>query len=65
MKENNNSDINTDKNNLENQEKVAAEATKNFKINLSCGIGITNNIINLYSYDYCLATTIITVHRQL
>ena len=52
MKENNNSDINTDKNNLENQEKVSAEATKNFKINLSCGIGITNNIITLYSYDY-------------
>ncbi len=41
-----------EKNNLENQEKVSSEATKNFKINLSCGIGITNNIITLYSYDY-------------
>lgn len=40
------------KNNVENQEKVAAEATENFRINLSCGIVKTNNVINLYRYDY-------------
>ena len=30
---------------------MAAEATKNLRINLLCGINKTNNVINLYSCD--------------